>query len=264
MKTITEFNAIELKNHLKTLELLSKAGKTAEEISLAFGEATKKEGDKLKFFVNALESIKARAQGLKRVVVLAAPEEAPEEGPEKAPGKVKDKIPQHAEKRDGYIYLPEYYPALPGEKKGRPGRGAGKDGGRGGGRRGGQGPGRFGKDKGRSDRSGGFGVVTKGARPQGVQKIAGIEVHYVGGPPASLNGDERNKKPDWKKRPRFPRNPNRGPRSSGGLAQQSGPSAAQPPSGGAPSLGGTKDEKLISLRTEAEKQLREIQGVKSE
>ena len=105
MKTITEFFVADLLNTLKMVEELSKAGKTPEEITQAVGEATKREGDKLKFFMNAVESIRKRAQGLKRVVVLQAGET--------------DKVPEHAEKRDEYVYLPEYYPAMPDEKRGR-------------------------------------------------------------------------------------------------------------------------------------------------
>ncbi len=105
LKTLTEFNGIELLNTLNTMEMLALAGKPEEEIHLTIGLATKRDGDKLKTFLDAVQSIKNRSQGLKRVVVYSATET--------------DKIPERAEKRDGHVFFPEYYPALENQERGR-------------------------------------------------------------------------------------------------------------------------------------------------
>lgn len=111
MKTVTEIHSVELKSALSTFENLTKAGKTPEEISQAIGEAFKREGEKLKFFIGALETVRGRDRGLKRVVVLLPQE--------------KDKIPEGGQKREEHVYLAEYYPALEAKPRGK-GRFAGR------------------------------------------------------------------------------------------------------------------------------------------
>ncbi|MBI3535844.1 MAG: hypothetical protein HY072_10220 [Deltaproteobacteria bacterium] len=105
MKTITEYNGIELIDALRTMEMLTAAGKSIEEIHQTIGQATKREADKLQMFLNAIETIRNRAQGLKRVVVFVAGE--------------KDRLPERSEKHGEHVFLPEYYPALVNSMRGR-------------------------------------------------------------------------------------------------------------------------------------------------
>ncbi len=80
MKTITEFHATRIKSAIQTQKQLSEAGKTAEELPAALGEALKLEGDKLQLLLNALAALEERdaagkkSQDLKRVVAYTAQE----------------------------------------------------------------------------------------------------------------------------------------------------------------------------------------------
>jgi hypothetical protein len=164
MKTLTEFAVVTLKNAAKTKQELTTAGKTAEELPAAMGEALKVEGDKLNYLMNAIEVVSDKLEDLKRVVVFTLGEN------EKAPHGAVQKGEQH--------YSTEYYPPLhppkskgpQGGDKGRGGKGGrdGKKGKRGRGGRGrpgeGRGPGR-GEGRGPGRGEGGGHPSEAGARP---------------------------------------------------------------------------------------------------
>jgi hypothetical protein len=82
MKSITEFQGFTLNKGLQTKAALLADGKTPEEIQAGLGEAFKLEGDKLKYFVNALEVAGQNPQNLKRVIVVSLNEG--ETAPQKA------------------------------------------------------------------------------------------------------------------------------------------------------------------------------------
>ncbi len=71
MKSVTEFNSYNLNQALKTKTTLTGEGKTTEEIQSTLGTQFKLEGDKLKFFVNALEVAAANQEGLSRILVVS-------------------------------------------------------------------------------------------------------------------------------------------------------------------------------------------------
>lgn len=79
MKSVTEFASHALQKGITTKAALAAEGKTPEEIMTAIGEAMKMEGDKLKFFIAALDVAAQNADGLSRVMVvsLAEGENAP-------------------------------------------------------------------------------------------------------------------------------------------------------------------------------------------
>ena len=124
MKTITEVNGFNLRNALKKVDELTAAGKTAEELPAALGEALKLEGDKLRFLMAAMELAKTRGKeigDLKRVIVYAL-----HDG-EAAPSGLTEK--------EGNYYVAEYLASLNPPKQDRPGgERDGRDGKRGGGR----------------------------------------------------------------------------------------------------------------------------------
>ena len=138
MKTLTEFAAVTLKNALKTQAELTTAGKTAEELPAAMGEALKLEGEKISHLVSALGLLNGKkTQDLKRVVVLKL-----NEG---------EKAPSGAQLIGENYFNVEFYPSLQpargdreerGARGGRDGKGKGKGKGRGGkgGERGGRPP----------------------------------------------------------------------------------------------------------------------------
>lgn len=127
MKAVTEFANYKLVQGLKAKTDLVAGGKTPEEIEAGLAEAFKLEGDKLKYFVNALEVASPNMEKLTRVVVMSL-----NEG-EAAPAK--------ATQIENMAYVPEYLAApkpaaeKTAERGGRGGRGGG-GGGRGGGGRG--------------------------------------------------------------------------------------------------------------------------------
>lgn len=134
MKTLTEFFGPALKTALKAKEDLVAAGKTAEELPAAIGEALKVEGDKLKHLLSALEAVGSKWGDLKRVVVLGL-----NEG-EKAPGQ--------AQLIGEAYFVTEYYAPVGKPVAARGGRDDSR-GGRGDKKRGG------GKREGRGGRDGG-------------------------------------------------------------------------------------------------------------
>jgi hypothetical protein len=70
MKSVTEFPSFTLTKALQTKAALVADGKTPEEIQTSLAETFKLEGDKAKFFMNALEIAGQNTQNLKRVVVV--------------------------------------------------------------------------------------------------------------------------------------------------------------------------------------------------
>jgi hypothetical protein len=121
MKTITEFHVATLKTAHKTRQELLTAGKTAEELPVALGEALKLEGDKLANIIAALEFVEADAKSktydLKRVIVSTLAE--------------KETTPKSTLQRGDFYFTIEYFPPLPGQEKKQP---KGRDGDRHGGR----------------------------------------------------------------------------------------------------------------------------------
>ncbi|MBS1971615.1 MAG: hypothetical protein JSU04_14990 [Bdellovibrionales bacterium] len=122
MKSITEFAVFTLNKGLAAKAALANQGKSPEEIQTSLGETFKFEGDKLKYFINALDVAGQNQQDLKRVFVISLGEG------ESAPAKAVQVEEHH--------YVPEFLNtakpvAAATDAKG--GRGGGK-GGRGGGR----------------------------------------------------------------------------------------------------------------------------------
>lgn len=108
MKSVTEFPNHRLLQGLKTKSALAAEGKTPEEIEAALAESFKLEGEKVKYFVNALEVAGQNLEKLNRVVVLSL-----NEG-ESAPAK--------ATKVDELYYVPQFIipPAPPQTTKADP------------------------------------------------------------------------------------------------------------------------------------------------
>ena len=74
MKAVTEFSNFTINKGLAAKAALAAEGKSAEEVQAGLGEAFKFEGDKLKYFVNALEVAATNTTNLKRVVVISCNE----------------------------------------------------------------------------------------------------------------------------------------------------------------------------------------------
>lgn len=74
MKSVTEFWNFTLNQGLTAKTALTAEGKTAEEIATALGEKFKYEGDKLKYFVAALDVANANPEKLSRVLVVSLAE----------------------------------------------------------------------------------------------------------------------------------------------------------------------------------------------
>lgn len=70
MKSVTEFPSFKLADGIKAKTALAAEGKSPEEISTAMGEQFKLEGDKLKYFVNAVEVASQATDKLFRVKVV--------------------------------------------------------------------------------------------------------------------------------------------------------------------------------------------------
>jgi hypothetical protein len=133
MKTITEFSGFQLSAALKKFAELSTSGKTAEECAQEMGSLYKLEGDKLKYFLAALDVAKAKPNHLKRVLVFSL-----NEG-EKAPAGAIEKEGTHYASEFFYVPEPKKNQKREGKHfggKGRGGKGRGKGrGGKGGGDR---------------------------------------------------------------------------------------------------------------------------------
>ncbi len=114
MKAVTEFASFTLNQGIKSKAALTTEGKTPEEVQATLGETFKLEGEKLTYFVNAVDVAAKNPESLKRVVVMSL-----NEG-ENAPAK--------GIQIEQLYYVPEFYveakPAAqaqkPGGKGGRP------------------------------------------------------------------------------------------------------------------------------------------------
>ena len=117
MKAITEFNVFNLKRAIALKAELAGQGKSPEEIQTSLGESFKLEGDKLTAFVNSLDLVNEKTDGLKRVMVVSFAEG------EAVPGTVQKVGEQH--------FMLDYFQAprpaaKPEEGKGK-GKGRGRD-----------------------------------------------------------------------------------------------------------------------------------------
>lgn len=121
MKAVTEFASFTLNAALKAKAALMAEGKSPEEIQESLGTTYKLEGEKLGYFITALEVAAANADDLKRVLVVRLAEG------EKAPAKA-------MQTEDIAIYPEARVQVRPDKPKDD-----GKRGGRGGGGRGGKG-----------------------------------------------------------------------------------------------------------------------------
>lgn len=119
MKSVTEFTTFALTQGHKTKSALVADGKTPEEIQESLGTTFKMEGDRLKYFINAIDVAGANLENLRRVLVISL-----NEG-ENAPSK--------ATKVEELHYVPEFI------NQAKPAAATNSKGGKGGGRRGGQG-----------------------------------------------------------------------------------------------------------------------------
>jgi hypothetical protein len=160
MKTLTEFATPTLKTAIAKKQELTAAGKTAEELPAAMGEALKLEGDKLTYLLAALDVVGEKTHDLKRVIVAAL-----NEG---------ESAPSSARLIGDKYYTAEYYQNMSrgaqdkqagGDDRGRGGRRDGK-GGKGGksGERGGRPGGGHGDSRGDSRGPGGSAGGDRGPR----------------------------------------------------------------------------------------------------
>jgi hypothetical protein len=94
MKSVTEFPTFKLVQGLTAKNALLAEGKTPEEVQQNLGEKFKLEGDKLKYFVNAVEVAGQNLEKLSRVLVVSLAEG--------------ETIPPKATKVDEHHYVPEF------------------------------------------------------------------------------------------------------------------------------------------------------------
>lgn len=97
MKSVTEFWGAVLLQGLKAKEALAAEGKTPEEIQTNLGEKFKLEGDKLKYFTNALEVAGQNQEKLHKVKVLSLAEG--------------ETAPQKSTKIEEHHYVPDFVKA---------------------------------------------------------------------------------------------------------------------------------------------------------
>lgn len=126
MKPVTEFATFKLAQGNDVKKALLAEGKSPEEVQQALGEKFKYEGDKLKYFFNAIEVASTDLDKLYRVVVVSLAEG--------------EAAPEKATKVEDHHYILEYQATVkPPAKgavapaKGGAGKGGGKDKGKGGG-----------------------------------------------------------------------------------------------------------------------------------
>lgn len=98
MKTLTEFPVAQFKSAAALQKELASVGKTPEEIPQGIGEALKLEGDRLNWFMSALEVVGGETSDLKRVVVFTLAEG--------------EKAPNGSVQKGEQYYIAEYYPAI--------------------------------------------------------------------------------------------------------------------------------------------------------
>ena len=119
MKAVTEFASFTLNAALKAKAALAAEGKSPEEIQAALGTTYKYEGEKLTYFLTALEVAAANSENLKRVLVVRLSDG------EKAPAKA-------TQTEDIAIFPEALVQARPekpkddGKRGGKGGRGGGK------------------------------------------------------------------------------------------------------------------------------------------
>jgi hypothetical protein len=186
MKTITEIFGPNMLAHIKAYQEVISGGKTPEEAGAAYGEAHKLEGDKLKHVLNAIEIVKDRGVGLKRVLVMQVGET--------------EKAPSNAVKKDEFHYLLEYFPKSASETKPRRDERDDKRGGRGG------------RDKKRGDRregrEGGGRDQNRAPhadqpKPTGVVIVTGVSSSAPGSAEKPAGGDRpRRQRPPRERKPR--------------------------------------------------------------
>jgi hypothetical protein len=94
MRSVTEFPNFKLVQGLNARNALTTEGKTPEEVAASLGATFKLEGDKLKYFLNAVEVAGQNLEGLTRVLVVAF-----NEG---------ESVPTKAAKVEEMHYVPEF------------------------------------------------------------------------------------------------------------------------------------------------------------
>jgi len=113
MRSVTEFPNHKLVQGLNARNSLTAEGKTPEEVQTNLGATFKLEGDKLKYFFNAIEVAGQNLEGLSRVLVVAFAEG--------------ESVPTKALKVEELHYVPEFVTGVkasaPPPKKGGPGAG---------------------------------------------------------------------------------------------------------------------------------------------
>ena len=122
MKAVTEFASFTLNAALKAKADLVAAGKTPEEIQESLGTTYKYEGDKLGYFITALEIAEANKENLKRVLVVRLSEG------EKAPAKAQQ-TEDIAIYPEALVTVRAEKPKDDGKRGGKGGKGGGRDGG---------------------------------------------------------------------------------------------------------------------------------------
>jgi len=119
MKSVTEFAVFSLQKGQTVQADLATQGKTPEEIEASMGESFKLEGEKLKYFLNAINVAKEATSGrLKRILVVTFGEN--------------ETVPAKAVKVDETYYLADYHLEAPkvnpdAKKTAEAGRGKGRD-----------------------------------------------------------------------------------------------------------------------------------------
>lgn len=111
MRSVTEFWSATLAKGLSAKTALAAEGKSPEEIQQSLGETFKLEGDKLKYFVNAIEVASQNADKLSRVRVVSF-----NEG---------ESLPPKTVKVEEMYYIPEFQmsPKPIATQKAAPGKG---------------------------------------------------------------------------------------------------------------------------------------------
>lgn len=186
MKTFTEFDGFSLKNATAKKAELVAAGKTAEELPQAMGEALKVEGDRLTYLLAALEVTEGRTDGLKRVVVYTV-----DEGKSAPKGAV--------QKGEKYFLAEYFYVPAPKRAPGKDREERGGRGGRGGKGKRGRGKGGRGGKPGEARTEGGGGGRGRGPRreraprpekPSGPPNVKPVNAAQTGGEQTAKPGDE--------------------------------------------------------------------------
>lgn len=97
MRSVTEFPTFKLVQGIELKKALLAESKSEEEVQAALGEKFKLEGDKLKFFFNALEVANTNLDKLSRVLIVSFAEG--------------ESAPSTATKVEEHHYIPEFVSA---------------------------------------------------------------------------------------------------------------------------------------------------------